>query len=142
MVSPCVVWLHRNFFHDLLYTCYRAILDVRRSWRFKTPSSAINPKWHAAPYFPRSSSSSTPGSAKHIFSEKKIVISYTDYVLDSTPGSEQLFAEHLGLSLSLLLLLLHCEFHVVYYSPESLVALPQHKKSLFARKVTSKPVVA
>ena len=101
VVSFCTVWAHRNFFRDLHYL--RVILDVnvRLSKRLKTPSSAIDQKWHAAPYFPGSSSSPTPGhgSAKHVFSEMIVIaVTVTDYdVFYSAPGTEQLFAEQLAL---------------------------------------------
>ena len=144
MVSRCAVWPHRNFFRDLHYL--RAILDVRRSKRLKTPSSAIDQKWHAAPYFPGSSSSSTPGhgSAKHVFSEKIVIAeTVTDYdVLDSAPCAGQLFAEQLAL-----FLIPRCEFHVVYNmyqnSPESFQKLCHStKRACSHAKATSKPVIA
>ena len=141
VVSLCAVWPHRNFFRDLHYL--HAILDVRRSKRLKTLSSAIDQKWHAAPYFPGSSNSSTPGhgSAKHVFSEKIVIaVTVTDYdVLDSAPGTEQLFAEQLAL-----FLLLRCEFHVVYYMYSEIFQKLCHstRKACSHAKATSKPVVA
>ena len=113
--------------------------------RLKTLSSAIDQKWHAAPYFSGSSNSSTPGhgSAKHVFSEKVVIaVTVTDYdVLDSAPGTEQLFAEQLAL-----FLLLRCEFHVVYYmyseSFQKLSGCHSTRKACSHAKATSKPVVA
>ena len=94
-----------------------------------------------APYFPGSSRSSTPaspghGSAKHVFSEKIVIV--TDYVLDSAPGTEQLFAEQQAL-----FLLLPCDFHVVYYSPESFQKLCHTTRRASSHaKATPKLVVA
>ena len=81
-------------------------------------------------------------AAKHVFSEKIVIaVTVTDYyVLDSAPGTEQLFAVQPAL-----FLLLRCEFHVVYhmYSPESFQKLCHStRRACSHAKATSKPVIA
>ena len=77
------------------------------------------------------------GSAKHAFSEKIVIV--TDYVLDSAPGTKQLFAEQLAL-----FLLLRCDFHVAYYSPESFQKLchSTRRACSHAKATSNKLVVA
>ena len=72
-----------------------------------------------------------------------IAVTVTDYdVLDSAPGTKQLFA---AAEQSALFLLLRCEFHVVYfmYSPESFQKLCHStKRACSHAKAMSKPVIA
>ena len=70
-----------------------------------------------------------------------IAVTVTDYdVLDTAPGTEQLFTEQRAL-----FLLLRCEFHFVHYrySPESFQKLCHSTRRASSHaKATSKPVVA
>ena len=106
---------HRNFFRDLRY--------LRASWTFVAGGDSKLRHQPSIRSGTRLSTSQAPqaiwpwqrsaAQTWHVFSEKIVIV--TDYdVLDSAPGTEQLFAEQLAL-----FLLLRCEFHGVYYSPGS-----------------------
>ena len=79
-----------------------------------------------------------------VFSEKIVIaVTVTDYdVLDSAPGTKQLFA---AAEQPALFLLLRCEFHVVFFmfSPESFQKLCHStRRACSHAKATSKPVIA